>query len=55
MTPPNIGTFHGLCFTPDMELLLVLFWGGFLWYIAVTPKEKMESTASQMDAIRALA
>jgi len=36
MTPPNIGTFHGLCFTPDMELLLVLFWGGFLWYIAVT-------------------
>lgn len=27
-----------------MELLLVLFWGGFLWYIAVTPKETMQMT-----------
>lgn len=27
-----------------MELLLVLAWGGFLWYIAVTPKEKMQMT-----------
>jgi hypothetical protein len=25
-----------------MEFLLVLLWGGFLWYIAVTPKEKMQ-------------
>jgi len=27
-----------------MELLFVLFWGGLLWYIAVTPKVKMEMT-----------